>query len=140
MMYLIKINQQIKKERISLEDMTYYKTKDILKILGLNKYYEHIAYIKNKLSIKPPIFSTEFETTLCNLFIEIQAPYSRVCPEYRVNFLNYYYILYKLCELLDAPQYLKDIPMLKDPEKIIEQDEIWKKICNELEWEFIRTV
>ena len=135
-----KINQQIKKERISLEYMTYNKMKDILKILGLNKYYEHIAYIKNKLGIKPPIFTTEFETTLCNLFVDIQAPYSRVCPDYRVNFLNYYYILYKLCELLDSPQYLKDIPMLKDPEKIIEQDEIWKKICYELEWEFVRTV
>jgi hypothetical protein len=30
--------------------------------------------------------------------------------------------------------------MLKDRDKRIEQDEIWKKICNELNWEFIVTV
>jgi len=136
---IAKIENQIKKERITLNELTYNKTKEILKILGFNKSYEHIAYIKNKLGIKPPIFSAELETTLCNLFIETQAPYSKVCPDDRINFLNYYYILYKLCELLGEYQYLKDIPMLKDEEKIIEQDEIWKNICAELEWNFIRT-
>jgi hypothetical protein len=30
--------------------------------------------------------------------------------------------------------------MLKDREKRIEQDEIWKNICCELEWEFIPTI
>jgi len=30
--------------------------------------------------------------------------------------------------------------MLKDREKRIEQDEIWKKICEALDWEFIQTV
>ena len=30
--------------------------------------------------------------------------------------------------------------MLKDPVKRIEQDEIWKKICAELHWEFIPTI
>jgi len=136
---IAKIENQIKKERITLNELTYNKTKEILKILGFNKSYEHIAYIKNKLGIKPPIFSAELETTLCNLFIETQAPYSKVCPDDRINFLNYYYILYKLCELLGEYQYLKEIPMLKDEEKIIEQDEIWKNICAELEWNFIRT-
>jgi hypothetical protein len=41
---------------------------------------------------------------------------------------------------LGEEQYLKDIPMLKDREKLIEQDEIWKKICEELDWEFIPTI
>ena len=30
--------------------------------------------------------------------------------------------------------------MLKDREKRIEQDSIWRKICEELDWEFIPTV
>ena len=34
---------------------------------------------------------------------------------------------------------LTNFPMLKDPVKRIEQDEIWKKICAELKWEFIHT-
>jgi len=134
------IKQQIKKERIKLEQLTHYKTKEILKKLGFNKYYEHIAFIKNQLGLKPPVMSPELEETLCNLFMELQSPYSKNCPDYRVNFLNYYYVLYKLCELLGEKQYLDDIPMLKDREKLIEQDETWKKMCEELNWEFIATV
>jgi hypothetical protein len=134
------IQQQIKKERIGLEQLTHHKTKEILKKLGFNKYYEHIAFIKNKLGIKPPVFSPELEDTLCNLFMEIQAPYAKTSPDYRVNFLNYYYVLFKFCELLEETQYLHDIPLLKDREKLIEQDETWKKMCFELDWEFIPTV
>ena len=134
------IQQQIKKERIGLDLLTHHKTKEILKKLGFNKYYEHIAFIKNKLGIKPPVFSPELEDTLCNLFMEIQAPYAKTCPDYRVNFLNYYYVLFKFCELLEETQYLHDIPLLKDREKLIEQDETWKKMCVELDWEFIPTV
>ena len=134
------IIQQIKKERIDLTHMTNKRTKDILKKLGYNKYYEHIPFIKDKLGIKPPIMSSDLETTLCNLFMDIQGPYAKFCPEDRVNFLNYYYTVYKLCELLDQTQFLPFFPMLKDREKRIEQDEIWKNICEELGWEYIPTI
>lgn len=135
------IKFQIKKERITRYEMTYKKTKHILKTLGYNKYYEHISYIKNKLGINPPIMSQELEKTLCNLFSEIQNPYSKFCPNDRTNFLNYYYTIFKLCELLGQTQYL---PLLKeamigDRIKRIEQDNIWKKICDEMDWEFIPT-
>lgn len=135
-----KIKVQIKKERITLSQLTNTKTKDILKNLGYNKYYEHIPFIKDKLGIKPPVMSPELEERLCGLFYDIQRPYSKHCPDGRVNFLNYYYVLYKMCELLGEVQFLPYFPMLKDRVKRIEQDEIWKKICEELEWEFISTV
>ena len=134
------IKLQIKKERITLYDMSNKKAKDILKKLGYNKYYEHIPFIKDKLGIKPPVMSPELEATLCNLFMEIQKPYAKHCPDDRVNFLNYYYVLYKICELLGEDKFLPFFPMLKDPVKRIEQDEIWKKICDELDWEFIPTI
>lgn len=134
------IKLQIKKERIELAQITNLKTKEILKKLGYNKYYEHIPFIKDKLGIKPPIMSPELEETLCNLFIELQSPYSKYCPDDRVNFLNYYYTAYKLCELLGEEKYLPLFPLLKDREKRIEQDDIWKKICEELDWEFIPTI
>ena len=134
------IKLQIKKERIKLNQITNKKAKEILKKLGYNKYYENIPFIKDKLGIKPPIMSAELEERLCNLFTDIQGPYARYCPDDRVNFLNYYYTVYKLCELLDQRQFLSFFPMLKDREKRIEQDEIWKKICEELDWEFIPTI
>ena len=134
------IKLQIKKERIELSEISNIKTKEILKKLGYNKYYEHIPFIKDKLGIKPPIMTSELEETLCNLFIELQSPYSKFCPDDRVNFLNYYYTAYKLCELLGEEHYLSHFPMLKDKEKRVEQDNIWKKICAELNWEFIPTI
>jgi hypothetical protein len=134
------IKHQIKKERIKISQITNIKTKEILKKLGYNKYYEHIPFIKDKLGIKPPVMSPELEDKLFNLFMELQAPYSKFCPDDRVNFLNYYYTAYKLCELLKENQYLEHFPMLKDREKRIEQDNIWKKICEELDWEFITTI
>ena len=134
------IKNQIRKERIDLSQLNNKKAKDILKKLGYNKYYEHIPFIKDKLGIKPPVMTQDLEESLCNLFMEIQGPYAKFCPDDRVNFLNYYYTVYKLCELLDQTQFLPYFPMLKDREKRIEQDEIWKKICQSLDWEFIPTI
>lgn len=134
------IENQIKKERISLNEITTKKAKEILKKLGYNKYYEHIPFIKDKLGIKPPIMPPQLEEKLCDLFMDIQGPYAKYCPDDRVNFLNYYYTVYKLCELLNHDEFLPYFPLLKDKEKMIEQDEIWKKICEELDWEFIPTV
>ena len=133
-----KIRFQIKKERLTIKELTNKKTKEILKNLKLNKYYEHIPFIKDKLGIKPPVMSPQLEEILCHLFMDIQVPYAKHCPNDRVNFLNYYYTLYKLCELLGENEYIQHFPMLKDQKKI-EQDEIWKKICKDLNWRFVPT-
>jgi hypothetical protein len=137
---LDRIKSQIKKERISFDEITNDKAKDILKKLGYSNYYEHISFIKEKLGIKPPVMTPELEERLCNLFIQIQGPYSKYCPEDRVNFLNYYYTIYKLCELINHTEFLLHFPMLKDRDKRIEQDEIWKKICLDLDWKFLPTL
>lgn len=134
-----RIKKQVKKERLTADELTTKKTKEILKKLGYNKYYEHIPFIKDKMGIKPPVMDVELETTLCNLFNELQEPYAKCCPNDRVNFLNYYYTIYKLCELLEQYQFLPFFPMLKDRDKRVEQDAIWKKICAELGWMFIPT-
>ena len=137
---LDEIKNQIKKERCDLSQISNKRAKNILKKLGYNKYYEHIPFIKDKLGIRPPLMSQELEDKLCNLFLEIQKPYAKHCPDGRVNFLNYYYVLYKMCELLGEKKFLPFFPMLKDPVKRIEQDDIWKKICRELRWDFIPTI
>ena len=80
------IKSQIKKERIDIKALNNKKAKEILKKLGYNKYYEHIPFIKDKLGIKPPVMTPELEDSLCNLFMEIQGPYAKFCPDDRVNF------------------------------------------------------
>lgn len=135
------IRARIKKERI--EDMSiinYDKMREILRKLGFNKYFEHIQYINSLFGIKPPIMNEELHETLCVLFIEIQQPWAVHCPPNRTNFFNYTYTLHQLCVLLDQMQYLPYIPMMKDREKQLEQDMIWKKVCNDLDWEYFPTV
>lgn len=135
------IKDRIKKERIKdYKEINYDKMREILRKLGLNKYFEHIQYINSTLGIKPPIMNEELHETLCVLFIEIQKPWAVHCPASRTNFFNYTYTLYQLCTLLDQVQYLPYIPMMKDREKQLDQDMIWKKVCHDLDWEFFPTV
>jgi len=135
------IRARIKKERIiDLSIINYDKMRDILRKLGYNKYFEHIQYINSMFGIKPPVMNEELHETLCVLFIEIQKPWAVHCPPNRTNFFNYTYTLYQLCVLLDQTQYLPYIPMMKDREKQLEQDMIWKKVCNDLDWEYFPTV
>jgi len=138
---IIAIHNRIKKERIKdLKQLNYDKMREILRKLGLNKYFEHIQYINSIFGIKPPIMSEELHETLCVLFIEIQKPWSINCPANRTNFFNYTYTLYQLCVLLDQTQYLPYIPLLKDRTKQLEQDFIWKKVCDDLGWQFFPTI
>ena len=138
---IAQIKARIKKERIKdYKQIDYDKMREILKKLGLNKYFEHIQYINSMFGIKPPVMNEELHETLCVLFIEIQKPWAVHCPPNRTNFFNYTYTLYQLCVLLDQTQYLPYIPMMKDREKQLEQDMIWKKVCNDLDWEFFPTV
>jgi len=134
------VKQRIKKERKNVKDLNYIEMRNILSILGYNKYFEHIQYINSILGIKPPIMSEELIETLCVLFIEIQQPWAIFCPITRTNFFNYTYILCQLCVLLDQKQYLPFIPMMKDRIKQLEQDMIWKKVCDYLDWEYFPTV
>jgi hypothetical protein len=137
-----KIKKRIKKERIQdlATEINYEKMREILKKLGFNRYFEHIQYINSILGIKPPMMSDELQDTLCILFIEIQEPWAIHCPAYRTNFFNCTYTLFQLCVLLNQTQYLPYIPMMKDREKQLEQDMVWKKVCETLDWEFVATV
>lgn len=135
------IKKRIKKERIQdTQELNYNKMREILRKLGLNKYFEHIQYINSLFGIKPPLMNEELHETLCVLFIEIQKPWALHCPPSRTNFFNYTYTLYQLCVLLDQTQYLPFIPMMKDRDKQLEQDMIWKEVCKELDWQFFPTV
>jgi hypothetical protein len=136
------LRSELKKMKIKkLEDITHAKIRGLLKKLRLNKYYEHVPYITNILTgIKPPNMPQELEEYLRIMFKDIQKPFDNNCPTERKNFLSYSYVLYKFCELLGEDEYLQYFPLLKSKEKLYQQDVIWKKICDELRWEFIATV
>ncbi len=133
---------EIKKERLTDKSLiTYYKIKEFLKKLKLNKYYEHIPNIIHKITgNKQLIISQELESKLTDMFNEIQEPFEKHCPKNRKNFLSYSYTLYKFFQLLNKDEYLIYFPLLKSREKLFEQENIWKGICKELNWKFIKCI
>ena len=74
------------------------------------------------------------------MFKEIQEPFIKHRPKNRKNFLSYSYVLHKFVELLSLDELLILFPLLKSREKTYEQDKIWKCICDDLKWEFIKSV
>ncbi len=90
------IKQQLKKERRRAKNLNVSERKELLKKLGYNRYYEHIAYIWNKLGVKPPIVPPTLQQQLISLFCNVEKCYAIHCPHDRVNFLHYYYVLYNL--------------------------------------------
>ena len=137
-----KILLEIDKERIvNMADLTTEKLREILKKLKLNKYYEHIPHIINRLNgIQAPTLTREIEEKLRSMFKEVQAPFMKYCPKDRVNFLSYSYVLYKFVELLELDEFLSSFPLLKSREKLHQQDQIWKCVCEDLGWEFIKSL
>jgi len=136
-----KLRSEFKKQKIkNLSDITHEKVKGLLKKLNCAKYYEHVAYISAILNgITPPTMPQTLEDRLRLMFHSIQGPFEKHKPESRKNFLSYSYVLYKFCELLGEDDYLPCFPLLKSKEKLAVQDQIWFKICKELNWEYIRT-
>jgi len=135
------IQGQIKKERIQPSSLNRSKIREILKKLKYNSYYEHVPHILSRLNgHTAPVMDRETEEKLRYLFKEIQPSFQKHCPAERSNFLSYSYVLYKLCELLELDDFLHCFPLLKNRDKLYAQDKIWEKICNDLRWEFIRSI
>ena len=133
---------EIRKRRINnIADLSEEDIRQILKKLGRSKYYEHRTHILSRLNGNPPpTITPEIEEKIRTMFQEIQAPFLLYCPNDRTNFLSYSYILYKFFELLELDEYKVFFPLLKSRDRLIAHDQIWKKICDYLQWEFISSV
>ena len=130
-----------KERRKDISDLTPKKLRGILKRLNMNKYYEHIPHIINRLNgIPPPRLSPETEETLRRMFREIQTPFMKHCPSWRKNFLSYSYVLHKFCRILGKEEFLVCFPLLKSREKLYDMDKVWRLICDDLGWEFHRSI
>lgn len=136
------IIMEIKKERITnMAVITPDKMRIILKKIKKNDYYEHIPYIINQLNGLPaPVIAPEIEEIIRGMFKAIQIPFEKYCPQKRKNFLSYNYVMYKFFELLELDEYLNCFQLLKSRTKLHQQDEIWKNICKDLNWEYIKSL
>ena len=137
-----KIFIELKKNKVNnMATLNYEKIRSILKKNKINKYYEHIPYILNRITGKStPQLTPELEEKLRDMFKQIQGPFIKHSPKNRKNFLSYSYVLHKFLEILGEDEYIKYFPLLKSREKLYQQELIWKNICEDLGWEFIKSI
>lgn len=137
-----KIMIEIKKEKIKdLKKINYDKMRKILKKINMNKYYEHIFHIINKINgVPPPKLSKELEDKLRIMFKKVQEPFGKYCPQDRTNFLSYSYVIRKFLQILGDYEYIDYFQLLKSREKLYLQDLIWKQICADLGWTFFPSI
>ena len=133
------IIEELNRKRITdLSKLDRIKMRLILKKLKYNNLYEHIHYIINKLSgLPPPKITRDMEKMFVKMFLMIQEPWMKHKPIDRKNFLSYSFVLHKFCELLELDHLLECFPLHKQLDILMENDSIWKKICNDLNWDFI---
>ena len=139
---LDEVRYELKKQRFTNpEKITAVIIRTILKKLRYNNYYDCIPRILSYVVGRPPlIIADELRLELKQMFRQVQKIYKQHAPAHRSNFFSYPYILYKFCELLEADHILPYLTLLKSQEKLYQQDQIFKSICKELQWEFIKTI
>lgn len=136
-----RIRSELRKERADFSTLQKAKVRDVLRKLRLSKYYDNVPQILRELTNRaPPEIPDELEARLRDMFTAILEPFERHCPSERKNFLSYSYVLYKICELLGEHELMGEFTLLKNREKLYSHDQIWKAICVDLGWEFIKTV
>jgi predicted nucleic acid-binding Zn-ribbon protein len=137
------VMRELRKERISdPKKVKKDKIREVLQKLKFSKMYDHVQQIKNRIQQQMTMLtlSKEMEEKLQHMFKEIQPAFIKYCPTNRSNFLSYPYVLYKLCQLLEMDEFLPCFQLLKSREKLYQQDQVWQKICQEMRWQFIRSI
>lgn len=133
------IKSELAKYRISMNTIIKQDVRDILQKLGWSKLYEHASKIMNIIN---PSMAIQFSKDVCDrldyMFDVIQEPFSRFSPKELKNLINYNYIFFKFCQILnfgDRPelkQYSRHFTMLKCYKKLVNMEHIWVKIIDEI--------
>jgi hypothetical protein len=130
---------RLKKSQIPIDDtLSYNMLRSVIQSTGYSKYLKHVVQIRWRLTgIRPKRFTEEEAKRILVIFNEIQEPYEKF-KGHRINFMNYSYTLYKICQLLGLNEFLPALKKMKF-DKIMDLDIIWAKICKEKGYDFIRT-
>jgi len=133
------LRSEFKMNRIKdSQEISQKLVRETLRKLKLNKYYEHSVMITFLLNgLPPPTIDYETEERLKSMFRDISYSFERNKPKGRSNFLSYSYCIRKMCELIERDDLAVCFPFLKSREKLENQDKMWKKICEDLRFEFI---
>lgn len=121
-----------KSKIFDLNKLDEKRVKLYLKKLKLNEYYDNVITIINRINKRPPfVLTSEIENKIMDMFQQMQDPFDKFKGN-RKNMLSYGYILNKYFLMLDLPEFSKYFFLLKSPDKLRQQDEIFKKIVDHM--------
>ncbi len=131
------VMEELYKQRTPVEQVCTKKIREILKLLKLRRCYDHVAQITSRISgVRPLRVSADTEDVLKRMFLKMQPAFDKHAPKSRKNFLSYSYVLYRFFQILNLEYMLPALQLLKGKEKLALQDEVFSKICKELDWPF----
>ena len=114
--------------------------KQALRDLKLTKYVENANYLEFIINSKPmPYIPKLIEDKLVRYFKVIDRTFTELYSD-KQSFMSYYYVIYKLLELMGQHELMKDVPILKTRSRIRQHDKVWHAICEELGWQFQATI
>lgn len=101
------------------------------------KYYPHIIQIYSEINgFIVPAMSKEIKNHFKQMFKQLKLPWEKHRGE-RTKFLSPSFVFKKLCVILDEKIFIPFIDISKFTKSILQQEMIWKKICHELNWDYI---
>lgn len=107
-----------------------------------NKREDYFLYRLDKISKnKKIVIKPEQKEELLTMFKLLNTIYDEVANEInRKSMINYNYVIVKLSEIKEYQHIIDVVDNIKSFRKLVDTDNIWKKICQKLNWKFIQTV
>lgn len=103
----------------------------------LYKYYTQIFGMLTGLP--PPRFTPHQEQHIYMMFKALQVPFELYKPTDRKNFLNYTYVIFKVCQKLGYSDHLRNFCLMKDGDKLKKVDHLMKRIFEYNGWDWVPT-
>lgn len=131
------VKRCIIRDNIWLDNVTCPVIRKYLKELRMTKYNDHIPLIMKKItSREPPQLSDSEIKQIFLYFSRVIQIYSKNKPENKPNCPYHPYFIYKIIEqILPSSERKKGVLScihLQSRETLIDNDTIWKKICEEI--------
>lgn len=108
------------------------------------KYVAHKQLVLCRITGRaPPRLTPQQEKRFRHMFMALQDPFDRwklVLIPNRKNFMSYNFSFYKFCQICGWSQYLECFTLLKGLDKLMVQDILMEKICDELRWQFVPAI
>ncbi len=132
------------KNRMNTSNLTYEKIRKALSEKKMSRMFHSIPSILLRFTGKKQLtIDRHLEEEMKTLFMEIQTPFEiavqQICPG-RKNFMSYGFVTIRLMELVGVDPAPFHLYGPKTWDRQVEQDKLWRSICEQCEFPYNPTV